>query len=196
MFCFKCNKFQFPSNGKVSPKHDKFRKKCRFSLGFNSLQTGKCLQRGQTRSSRKWRTTSFNSLQTGKCIQSTGQSVFCGEKRWVSIPFKRESVSKEENRTTTSSAMYVERFNSLQTGKCIQSRGFVKFIGAVKAFQFPSNGKVSPKSAMVADVWDSIQYVSIPFKRESVSKGIDLGQKLASKNSFNSLQTGKCLQSL
>ena len=86
----------------------------------------------------------------------------------VSIPFKRESVSKAE----TEKKWFVssKSFNSLQTGKRIQS-------------------------VLEISVSDST-IVSIPFKRESVSK--DTNTEKASANllkSFNSLQTGKRIQS-
>ena len=82
----------------------------------------------------------------------------------VSIPFKRESVSKADHtpRNTTYSS---DRFHSLQTGKRIQSVFGRRICAVVK--------------------------VSIPFKRESVSKG-KTGIYLPLKpDSFNSLQTGK-----
>ena len=61
-------KFQFPSNGKVYSEGGTVEIKTDKGLGFNSLQTGKCIQRKH--SSAESRTVSgFNSLQTGKCIQ-------------------------------------------------------------------------------------------------------------------------------
>ena len=115
--------FQFPSNGKAYPKNGKTLC-CdeRPSASFNSLQTGKRIQsllvlKLQQENSGK----SFNSLQTGKRIQSgvggpfyeklgngfnslqTGKRIQSIRLRSlligsfslkVSIPFKRESVSK------------------------------------------------------------------------------------------------------
>ena len=112
--------FQFPSNGKVYPKvmaHSTVMK----MLG------------------------SFNSLQTGKCIQRSYIVTVIAHFNQVSIPFKRESVSK-----AVFAASVEERyagFNSLQTGKCIQSRiANLNFPINSISFNFPSNGKVYPKA--------------------------------------------------
>ena len=66
----------------------------------------------------------------------------------VSIPFKRESISKALSKQ--GKRLIKRSFNSLQTGKHIQS--------SVKAKHDAANARVS-----------------IPFKRESISKGIHLG---------------------
>ena len=87
---------------------------------------------------------------------------------FVSIPFKRESVSKASavdrvNRLCTG-------FNSLQTGKCIQSRCVKRILRVSPGFNSLQTGKC-------------IQSL--------FEKGIcEIGQ------CFNSLQTGKCIQSL
>ena len=61
-------------------------------------------------------------------------------------------------------------FNSLQTGKCIQSPVAKRHTHTqTKGFQFPSNGKVYPKFSFLA-IFMVVFLVSIPFKRESVSK--------------------------
>ena len=65
----------------------------------------------------------------------------------VSIPFKRESVSKDG----------------------INHR-LVQFV-TNEEFQFPSNGKAYPKNFGTAGCVKGV-HVSIPFKRESVSKAI------------------------
>ena len=85
----------------------------------------------------------------------------------VSIPFKRESVSKVV--ISTPMQVKINSFNSLQTGKCIQSEADEKALSAGILFQFPSNGKVYPKE----------------YSEEHLSE-------IAS--CFNSLQTGKCIQ--
>ena len=86
---------------------------------FNSLQTGKCIQRLLSLSLSPLPALCFNSLQTGKCIQSATTRV-CKEqgRARVSIPFKRESVFREKGDDNVEEE---EGFNSLQTGKCIQS---------------------------------------------------------------------------
>ena len=137
---------------------------------FNSLQTGKHIQR-KRRKRRKPLPLSFNSLQTGKHIQSRCP-VMSQCRIHVSIPFKRETISKviEES---------VETINTL------------------RKFQFPSNGKAYPKQSEPSSTnspstmlgFNSLQtgkhiqryreremdekldtIVSIPFKRESISK--------------------------
>ena len=167
--------FQFPSNGKVYSelKPEKITP-CRES--FNSLQTGKCIQRVRF----LHRNQGFNSLQTGKCI-----------------PFRRGTLVS---------------FNSLQTGKCIQTQ---RCSIRQWKFQFPSNGKVySEGQNTIGSI--TPQRVSIPFKRESVFRGrnrhsfrgrgkVSIPFKRESVfrvrrefrvlvTSFNSLQTGKCIQ--
>ena len=64
----------------------------------------------------------------------------------VSIPFKRESVSK----------------------------GIITAVSMtlLKAFQFPSNGKAYPKFFLLKGRIRKHYRVSIPFKRESVSKDV------------------------
>ena len=61
-------------------------------VGFNSLQTGKCIARTNGFAAMVYRPISFNSLQTGKCIaRDCGRQLHC-DIQCVSIPFKRESV--------------------------------------------------------------------------------------------------------
>ena len=60
-------------------------------------------------------------------------------------------------------------------------------------FQFPSNGKAYPKTNSL--IFKNFISVSIPFKRESVSKGPDETEEEETDESFNSLQTGKRIQS-
>ena len=134
---------------------------------------------------------SFNSLQTGKCIQRLTTSVKLPLKRLVSIPFKRESVFRASIEAL--GGIGLSGFNSLQTGKCIQrieseidydlgnevsipfkresvfrDWGIWACAPFTEEFQFPSNGKVYSE-------------LKIPTAR---------GKRL----SFNSLQTGKCIQ--
>ena len=144
---FPLPKFQFPSNGKADPKtllpvSHRMRHQ---RLGFNSLQTGKRIQR-QKKSGGTVISLCFNSLQTGKRIQSSrGIGAEYGKNKFqfpsngkadpkvyperitindktVSIPFKRESVSKDL------------QYRSLQS--------------PLIKFQFPSNGKAYPKQAV------------------------------------------------
>ena len=87
----------------------------------------------------------------------------------VSIPFKRESISKVA--TPKWREYKTQGFNSLQTGKHIQSL----------------------KRDIIEKITDR---VSIPFKRESISKVKELRpENPLSSVRFNSLQTGKHIQS-
>ncbi len=112
-------KFQFPSNGKAYPKRlEKSELTLWWTSSFNSLQTGKRIQRPPPRSKnqrggvsipfkresvfkgpvcfscRRMQGQSFNSLQTGKCIQRNTCCHWLFSENKVSIPFKRESVFK------------------------------------------------------------------------------------------------------
>ena len=85
----------------------------------------------------------FNSLQTGRCIQS--------------------DLLKLKLKTP------LKCFNSLQTGRCIQREAVSKYWLWLTWFQFPSNGKVYPKDLKIFRSSNAVR-VSIPFKREGVSK--------------------------
>ena len=137
---------------------------------FNSLQTGKRIQRHRLWTEIEKIEICFNSLQTGKRIQSFQGSVLRHYRLFVSIPFKRESVSKEHlsqrpkwvlelGFNSLQTGKRIQRptwagtekreglsFNSLQTGKRIQRSPLqVSSFGSLYPFQFPSNGKAYPK---------------------------------------------------
>ena len=188
--------FPFPSNGKAYPKFasGELSPTRRYNR-FNSLQTGRRIQRRTTCAVLESLITCFHSLQTGRRIQSilTDNETYAGSIQFqfpsngkaypkapcaapeaiqinlVSIPFKREGVSK---------ALIFEDAQRL-TGV---------------PFQFPSNGKAYPKqkrnyrnrnrnrfnslqtgrriqSFVNCQATTLVAAVSIPFKREGVSKG-------------------------
>ena len=87
----------------------------------------------------------------------------------VSIPFKRESISKVE--LQLHGPLQDQSFNSLQTGKHIQRQQERNVNKTIMKFQFPSNGKPYPK-AIAHNAWDALSQwkVSIPFKRERIYK--------------------------
>ena len=85
--------FQFPSNGKAYPKAN-HHEELGLALSFNSLQTGKHIQRTELVGRTFVNKVSFNSLQTGKHIQRKRCIDGVGKLHQVSIPFKRESISK------------------------------------------------------------------------------------------------------
>ena len=231
----------------MSPKLIKNQGIIRFFPGFDSLPAGKCIERKKRRPPCVWRETQcFDSLPAGKCLQRTGvDGATTGS--IVSIPFQRESVSKEYSRNCPYES-WTRGFHSLPPGKCLQRcpGGNTQWPSKIW-FRFPSSGKVSPKSQKIyaqADItyisFDSlpagkclqshiaqldprpIPAVSIPFQRESVSKGehepgiwfdacvfrFPSNGKVYPKQrknyefeswsieSFHSLPLGKCLQRL
>ena len=111
--------FQFPSNGKAYPKR---------------AEEGVVVSH---------EVTSFNSLQTGKRIQSDKLTQFATVPD-VSIPFKRESVSKvvshEVSQDISGSSVSIP-FKRESVSKA----EMVKVLSHELLFQFPSNGKAYPK---------------------------------------------------
>ena len=131
-----------------------------------SLSKGRCLHIPQ-----RPRNRCFNSLQTGKPIQ---RIIYCDvhlpiEDR-VSIPFKRESLSKGSNQPDPRTRI-LRSFNSLQTGKPIQSfaKGWSHWRDR-NCFNSLQTGKPIQSCSTVV-IEEVIVEVSIPFKRESLSKG-------------------------
>ena len=85
-------------------------------------------------------------------------------------------------------------FNSLQTGRCIQS---TKPVGHMKR-QINSFNSLQTGRCIQSIPCRSRGFyqrsVSIPFKREGVSKACQQCRPSAPGKSFNSLQTGRCIQ--
>ncbi len=141
--------FQFPSNGKVDSKEIEFTNIRLGSLSFNSLQTGKCIQRWAGNG------TDSTTTPTKVSIPFKRESVFKVNfvslsgmvPNTVSIPFKRESVFKV-NHNNNLYHYSINRFNSLQTGKCIQRIRILFQLTTALKFQFPSNGKVYSKKTV------------------------------------------------
>ena len=90
-------------------------------------------------------------------------------KTYVSIPFKRESVSKVEFFCTTWNEDLLFQFPS--NGKVYPKPTTAeRYVTETTEFQFPSNGKAYPKYKLLTFDRGRSSKVSIPFKRESVSK--------------------------
>ena len=164
------DRFQFPSNGKAYPKKELMtpRHSCRpcVSIPFKREGISKALKVLQV----PRQSAGFNSLQTGRHIQSQRNHILQGDS-WddVSIPFKREGISKEHG-----------------SQPCAGD--------GCDVFQFPSNGKAYPK-CITEDINNSEQIlVSIPFKREGISKDPFTKRLVETLWSFNSLQTGRHIQ--
>ena len=188
--------FQFPSNGKAYTKASNGRlEPARIYKSFNSLQTGKHIQSMcyQYRSINK--ACLFQFPSNGKAYTKLYCSICRDTKIFnVSIPFKRESIYKVCGMSFDSETMIEVGFNSLQTGKHIQSKSTIRLNkGSLKWFQFPSNGKAYTKEGIYIRIlkWT----VSIPFKRESIYKADNSSDTREDANMcFNSLQTGKHIQ--
>ena len=153
MFCVLALTFQFPSNGKAHS--DKTHRNSQSDL-FKS----------------------FNSLQTGRHIQTQKQLRARVWQAMVSIPFKREGTFRPEAKVMQGSGSLLEfqfpsngkahsdrqtlirrrqtlirRFNSLQTGRHIQTYYLVchDHLPRIR-FQFPSNGKAHSDSSLGGEV--------------------------------------------
>ena len=112
----------------------------------------------------------------------------------VSIPFKRESGSKVEEEEAGSAGFFgVSIPFKRESGSKVGIGVLITMIG--QEFQFPSNGKADPKQGDGQIDYDHF-FVSIPFKRESGSKVLSILAFFAAFLAcFNSLQTGKRIQS-
>ena len=118
--------------------------------------------------------TSFNSLQTGKHIQRRNPITTCeGKAVMFQFPSNGKAYTKLYNlyKRRYTKCVY-QSFNSLQTGKHIQSkRNWDKRLDKMQ-FQFPSNGKAYTKWSECESSSPVVRQVSIPFKRESIYKAI------------------------
>ena len=110
----------------------------------------------------------------------------------VSIPFKRETAFKlsEDIRKVNDEIVSIP-FKRETAFK--QSRMFENTGRPVK-FQFPSNGKLHSNAMLVPFFIFGTLWVSIPFKRETAFKPVLCCMIYAAWTSFNSLQTGNCIQ--
>ena len=165
--------------------------------GFNSLQTGNCIQTGFQWQSHRGPEICFNSLQTGNCIQTLFKRLPQGRKGEVSIPFKRETAFKQNGWrnpmvvATIKVSIPFKRETAFKPGRNMESedipievsipfkretafkpisRSRLEGTAATK-FQFPSNGKLHSNLEIGSrKVFLSSIYVSIPFKRETAFK--------------------------
>ena len=107
----------------------------------------------------------FNSLQTGKCIQRKVST----EVMDLDYEFQFPSNGKvySENLILNLNR-YQQGFNSLQTGKCIQSRIIRRATGNGVCFNSLQTGKCIQRRRRWTVLSKESTKVSIPFKRESV----------------------------
>ena len=141
-----------------------------------------------------------NSLQTGKVYPKNNGVRSNLEARLVSIPFKRESVSKDkivDHVVKMSAPSESNKFQFPSNGKVYPKYYTTPFdLLQVILFQFPSNGKVYPKSIRLITQTGWVWLVS--FNSLQTGKCIQriLRPRLQARmyKCFNSLQTGKCIQ--
>ena len=143
--------FQFPSNGKAYPKENTAAgKRALLDFKFQFPSNGKAYP---------------------KKTRVATESDEIGD--WVSIPFKRESLSKDSE---VENAFKASEFQFPSNGKAYpKEKAEVKeLLETIEKFQFPSNGKAYPKVGTRIGYMADRHFVSIPFKRESLSKGYAL----------------------
>ena len=139
----------------------------------------------------------FQFPSNGKAYTKREQVATIRKHATVSIPFKRESIYKVPKNLR---GEICNRSVSIPFKRESIYKGFIKMDLKNRAdslFQFPSNGKAYTKALTANSTHSDIRkQVSIPFKRESIYKvAIALALTLAFTMSFNSLQTGKHIQS-
>ena len=87
---------------------------------------------------------SFNSLQTGRHIQRDGVLMATGTATAVSIPFKREGISKAADPRGIEFGQFVSIPFKREGISKVTQKTVMKTLKKI-AFQFPSNGKAYPK---------------------------------------------------
>ena len=188
------SRFQFPSNGKPYPKSKNSRTRYTSNMIlFQFPSNGKAYPKSMA-SLHPSPLHSFNSLQTGKHIQSEELNLRNEDFHKFQFPSNGKAYPKEADLLQLTEE-YLACFNSLQTGKHIQRASTTVDERDDIAFQFPSNGKAYPKAFFDIALWSievwKFQFpsngkaypkgrneeynchnnqVSIPFKRESISK--------------------------
>ena len=135
-------------------------------LCFNSLQTGRTFRTKKLNEGGVLCIVlSFNSLQTGRTFRTPCFFYACGRISEVSIPFKREGLSEQ------------------------QDGNQVTYIYCHVSIPFKREGLSEPKHAVA---YTAVHMVSIPFKREGLSERVYNKIQIKLKfNRFNSLQTGR-----
>ena len=165
--------FQFPSNGKAYPKSPGGSGGSRtphllFQFPSNGkAETKEAMQPVETQRLKVSIPFKRESVSKEKCLGHISER----DHETVSIPFKRESVSKANQKISQN--LVISKFQFPSNGKAYPK--LTVEVGSIvndgDVFQFPSNGKAYPKrrprfhNATLQD-----NEVSIPFKRESVSK--------------------------
>ena len=186
--------FQFPSNGKLHSNRNLPLPKNRLPACFNSLQTGNCIQTARWKVCSCARTAAFQFPSNGKLHSNFSPwDGFCF--LWsVSIPFKRETAFKllRTHWELLQGAKVSIPFKRETAFKlCIYDEMPPSYW---EWFQFPSNGKLHSNFFLVLTLSIAV-CVSIPFKRETAFKPVHAWFGACRiGHSFNSLQTGNCIQ--
>ena len=144
---------------------------------------------------------SFNSLQTGNCIQTLcRQGSKMAETAQVSIPFKRETAFKHGLGCIHTESTENSSFNSLQTGNCIQTATKDMLCDHNRRrfeFQFPSNGKLhSNKRTEESSATRELSFNSLQTGNCIQTADHEQLINFWVLISFNSLQTGNCIQTI
>ena len=138
----------------------------------------------------------FNSLQTGRHIQ-TFFDIKLNLSQCVSIPFKREGTFRLKGKSWKL-VDYSKCFNSLQTGRHIQTEEMNEsFRNKIRSFNSLQTGRHIQTVLPNANGNDKVFKVSIPFKREGTfRRTVPQVFEFTVEESFNSLQTGRHIQTL
>ena len=184
--------FPFPSNGKVYPKKSFLNNTEMNSVSIPFKRESLSKDYGTSAKSAYYRKVSIPFKRESLSKDSEGE-FGPHQAITVSIPFKRESLSKERDRNYRHAKD--GRFHSLQTGKSIQSEMRINAQGTKPCFHSLQTGKSiqsrlmmilgeqplslsfhslqtgkSIQSVVRESSHSSMAVVSIPFKRESLSK--------------------------
>ena len=191
--------FQFPSNGKAYPKRKKLNLKNEEFHQFQFPSNGKAYPKKEIKK-HSGLSIKFQFPSNGKA-DPKGMMLFFEELApgCVSIPFKRESVSKGNK--VRMDRFLDQAFQFPSNGKAYPKVAVVAALVAFLplSFQFPSNGKAYPKSCYGRTSISFQQRIRLRFNSLQTGKRIQrfLGclMLLMRRASFNSLQTGKRIQS-
>ena len=160
--------FQFPSNGKAYPKYHTQSKR-EWAIKFQFPSNGKAYPKGGMFSPSSHPISQVSIPFKRESVSKAPTTTIVWKKpTLVSIPFKRESVSKEDLLYCWQSFC---QFQFPSNGKAYPKTAFAHpALQNPLMFQFPSNGKAYPKAINNTGYLFTHKEVSIPFKRESVSK--------------------------
>ena len=221
-FLSQLQRFQFPSNGKAHGNQWRIYSRYGKLLSFNSLQTGKRMERKNTRISFLDLQKEFQFPSNGKEHGKTRNDGHRHARKHVSIPFKREGAWKATTSEDCTQCFSLS-FNSLQTGRSMERKEFVPAVGQEPFVSIPfkregawkdqrsnpanwatdgicfnslQTGRSMESDEQTGQALEDYIVVSIPFKREGAWKDRIFVQSFGEgmDESFNSLQTGRSME--